>query len=104
MSKIKRIIWSSGVTANNTKCRLKQTYVNGTAWTSGYYEHTIFTEELSDKDMSIYKSLNIPTWHLDYSGKALTIKMHSLDFGLTDKIVDALLLNQIKWTEVSYET
>jgi hypothetical protein len=103
MTKFKRIIWSDGITVNGTKCRLKRIYVYGTAWSRGYYRHVILTDELTAKDMDLYKSLNLPNWHLDYTGKALVVELGYQDYGATDKIVNALQLRNIQWSDTSYE-
>lgn len=75
--------WYTTETNNGSKVRIKEWITPGTAWTQGN-RHTVFFVELNDKDLEIQKALPLPHWRWDYTGRGLTLRKGTLDWGVTE--------------------
>jgi hypothetical protein len=81
--------WYTTETDNGSKVRIKEWITPGTAWTQGT-KHSIFFIELSNKDLEIQKSLPLPNWRWDFTGKGLTLEKGKMDYGVTKMHFDNL--------------
>lgn len=88
-------IWYQTETANGSKVKIKQWDTPGTAWVCGT-KHTVLFVDLNDKDLEIQKSLNLPNWRFDYTGRGLVLEKGKQDWGVTKAHLEALEL-KIPW-------
>ena len=96
------VSYFSGKTLNGSICKKTRIYKYGTAWSPSYYYEIINLNKLTDLDLKLYKSLDLPNWYYDTTSNRLVINLskYARDFGVTEKIVKALGINEIVWQQV----
>jgi hypothetical protein len=86
-------------TENGSPVKIKEILVpRRTAWSVGV-RRTIFYVDLNEKDLEIQKSLGLPNWRWDFTGKGLVLEKGEQDWGVTQTHLDNLKI-KTPWKHV----
>lgn len=74
--------WYDTETELGSKVEVKEWITPGTAWESGTI-HRVYFVECNDADLAIQKTLGLPNWRWDFTGKGLVLTEGEGDYGVT---------------------